>query len=94
MHLSMMVETAKPVIYSGLLYTDKTHRGKKERKSFSFATAINTVFTDEGHATCTERSAKGTKKDRFPGLTAGRWSTEIKNQGPHLQSREESFNLW
>lgn len=39
MHLSMMVETAKPVIYSGLLYTDKTHRGKKERKSFSFATA-------------------------------------------------------
>lgn len=89
MHLSKMVETAKPVIYSGLLYTDKTHRGKKERKSltrlfFSFATAINTVFTDEGHATCTERSAKGTKKDRFPGLTAGRWSTEIKNQVLHL----------
>lgn len=36
MHLSMMVETAKPVIYSGLLYTDKTHRGKKERKEIFF----------------------------------------------------------
>lgn len=45
-----MVETAKPTSRS--LYTDKTHRGKKERKSLPtlgfFATAINTIFTDEG----------------------------------------------
>lgn len=61
MHLSKMVKTAKPI--SKLLYTDKTRRGKKERKYLPrmlffclfvwllfvcfFATTIKTVFTDE-----------------------------------------------
>lgn len=51
MHSSKMVKTAKPISRS--LYTNKTRRGKKERKSFFVvlfcfvATAINRVFTDE-----------------------------------------------
>lgn len=50
MHSSKMVETAKPISRS--LYTDETHRGEERKEIFTqtgfFATAINTVFTDEG----------------------------------------------
>lgn len=47
-HASEMVETA--VATSGLLYKDKTHRGKEARtyprsSSLFFATIINRVFT-------------------------------------------------
>lgn len=67
----------QPSLYLKSLYTDKTHRGRKERKSLprlgSFATTRNTVFTDE----VMQFALRGQQSERYPGLVRGGWSTEI-----------------